>query len=81
MKNSNNTLVEVTQPKTLVEDLLTENRFWTFWSLDWTKKVYVRWNGQTKFSKIIYDMKKRMKVKELGYERQVQIKTPEVTYA
>lgn len=38
--------------KTLIEDLLTENRYWTFWSSDWSKKVRIVWGGKTKWKDI-----------------------------
>lgn len=48
--------------KTLIEDLLTENRFWTFWTLDWKNKVDIFWGGKTEWKKVCIAVKKHMKI-------------------
>jgi hypothetical protein len=65
----------------IINDLLTENRFWTFWSTDWSVKVYVQWNQKTKFKDIISNIKSCHEFKNSnatlgGYERQLEIKKP-----
>ena len=64
---------------TLINDLLTENRYWTFWSKDWSKRINIFWGGKTKFKTITNKM-----IKELGegcgYERQLQLRKPDVTF-
>lgn len=68
---------------TLLHSLLTENRFWTFWMPDFTKKVYIQWGGKTKFKQVIKEARKHLGIKGFGeicYERQVQIKQPELTF-
>lgn len=64
----------------LVEDLLTENRFWTFWSSDWSKKVYVYWGGKTSFKKIIEQISKLDGMDDFVYERQVSLKSPDLKF-
>lgn len=65
---------------TLIQNLLTENRYWTFWSADWSKRINIFWGGKTKFTSI----KKKM-IKQLGegcgYERQVQLREPDITFS
>lgn len=70
---------------TLIEDLLTENRFWTFWSEDWNTRVNVQWNGKTKFKDVVKAVEKSTQFKTsaspmAGYERQVDIKTPDIIF-
>lgn len=68
---------------TLMHSLLTENRFWTFWLPDFTKKVYVQWGGKTKFKEVIKEARKHLGLKpqaEICYERQIQIKTPQLIF-
>lgn len=72
------------EPGTLMHSLLTENRFWTFWLPDFTKKVYVQWGGETKFKEVIGEARKHLGLKpraEICYERQVQIKEPQLIFA
>lgn len=67
------------QTSNLVKDLLTENRFWTFWSSDWSKKLNVRWEGSIKFSDVLQTMK--MKLGEgIMYERSIEIQTPDIKF-
>lgn len=65
--------------KTLIKDLLTENKYWTFSSSDWTTRINVYWKGKTKWK----DVEKEM-VRILGngcvHERQVQLKDPDMTF-
>jgi hypothetical protein len=65
---------------TLIEDLLTENRYWTFWTPDWSKKVCIFWNGEIPFKNVIEVCKKHLGTKEVGYERQVELKEPEIIF-
>lgn len=75
--------------KTLIQDLLTENRYWTFWSADWSTRINVYWEGKTKWSQVVSEVKKIMlskhnghlqDVHSMGYERQVQLREPDVTF-
>ena len=65
--------------KTLIQDLLTEDRYWTFWTSDWSKRINILWGGKTKFE----DVKKTM-MEKLGadciYERQVELREPEISF-
>jgi hypothetical protein len=68
---------------TLIYDLLTENRFWTFWMPDWSEKVYVQWGGKTKFSVVKNAARKYLGIKRnglIGYERQTEIKNPKLIF-
>lgn len=70
--------------KTLINDLLTENRYWTFWSSDWTVRVNVFWEGKTKWKDVVSAVRVKMnKVKgeEVGYERQVQLRNPDLSFS
>lgn len=72
----------------LVKDLLTENRYWAFWSGDWTVCIYIYWTGQTKWSEVVQAVKNEMitrnvrlqAVHEIGYERQVQLREPDMSF-
>jgi hypothetical protein len=65
----------------LVNDLLTENRYWTFWSENWQTRVNVLWNGQTPWEIVKNEMKiKYFRQVNFGYERQVQLKNPDITF-
>lgn len=66
---------------TLLQDLLTENRYWTFSSLDWNKRVNVWWNGSISFA----DVKETIKLKyfpneDFYYERQIELKEPDIKF-
>lgn len=63
----------------LIQDLLTENRYWTFWSADWSKRMNVFWEGKTKFDTIKMEMTKKLG-NGFGYERQVQLQKPDIKY-
>lgn len=70
--------------KTLINDLLTENRYWTFWSSDWTIRVNVFWEGKTRWKDVVAAVRVKMnKVKgeEIGYERQVQLRNPDLSFS
>lgn len=67
------------QNNTLINDLLSENRYWTFWSSDWSQRVNIFWGGKTKFSTITKQMIKQLG-KGCGYERQVQLKEPDLSF-
>jgi hypothetical protein len=64
---------------TLTQDLLLENRYWTFWSSDWTKRINVFWLGKTKWNDIIEEMCSHLG-NDLIYERQVQLQEPDCLY-
>lgn len=66
--------------KGLVHDLLTENRYWTFWSSDWTKRINVFWEGKTKWKTIEAEIRKTLG-EGFGYERQVQLRNPDLKFA
>jgi hypothetical protein len=66
--------------KTMKTDLLTENRYWTFWSSDWSKRINIKCNGETPFKKIVSEIKKKEGMKNCGYERQVELRTPDITF-
>lgn len=75
---------------TLIKDLLTENRFWTFWSGDWSIRINVYWQGQTKWSEVIQAVKNKMlkdypnklqTIHDMGFERQVQLREPDIKFA
>ncbi len=53
-----------------IEELLTENRFWTFWSADMEKCIHVFWKQKTKFAFILDAMKEKLG-EGFGYERSV----------
>lgn len=66
---------------TFIQDLLTENRYWTFWSGDWSIRITVYWGGKTKWSEVVKGVKLRMlndypekvrTIHDMGRERQVQ---------
>lgn len=63
----------------LIKDLLTENRYWTFWKSDWSECIYVFWGGKTKWKQIEEIVSKRLGA-DFIYERQVELKTPELTF-
>lgn len=67
---------------TITQDLLTESRFWSFWSKDWNKRISVRWDGTTPFRKVVKSVTDQFfKDTELaGWERQVTIKTPDIVF-
>ena len=68
---------------TLIQDLLTENRYWTFWTSDWSKKVNVLWGGKTPFKNVITGARRALKKtrgQEILYERQVQLKQPDISF-
>lgn len=73
----------------LVEDLLAENRYWTFWSSDWTLKVDIFWEGKTKWRDVVNAVKERMfkmnknkliEIHNLSYERQVILCNPDMSF-
>jgi hypothetical protein len=63
----------------LVNELLNENRYWTFWKADWSDKRYVYWGGVTKFEEI-KDAMKLLLGEDCMYERQVQLKDPDYSF-
>lgn len=65
---------------TLIHTLLTEDRYWTFWAKGWTKKLRVTWNGKTKFAEIIKQMEEKLG-DGMMYERQIEVKEPDFTFA
>lgn len=65
---------------TLIEDLLTENRYWTFWKPDWSEKVHIFWDGKTPFKKVIQTCQEYLGAKKLLYERQVSLKEPQIIF-
>lgn len=68
---------------TLIKDLLTENKFWTFWSSDWSQKVNILWSGKTKWKDVIAEVRKKMnktKGEIINYERQVQLVHPDLIF-
>lgn len=69
--------------KNLIQDLLTENKYWTFWSDSWTIKVNVLWNGKTKWSAVKKAISDQYFPHGMGfgYERQVELKEPDITFA
>lgn len=64
----------------ITKDLLTENRYWTFWSSDWSKRINVYWEGKTKFSNICNALKIKLG-KDLTYERSVEIQEPDIQFS
>lgn len=74
------------QANTLVQDLLTENRYWTFWSCDWKIRVNVFWAGKTKWADVkkavgkkYFNLGKRNEI-EHGCERQVSLQKPDISF-
>jgi hypothetical protein len=65
--------------KTLIEDLLTENRYWTFWKSDWSQHIYVFWGGKTNWKEVEKQMVQKLG-KGLKFERQVELKEPQIVF-
>lgn len=63
----------------VIHDLLTENRLWTFWNSEWSEHIYIQWNGKTKFKTIINKMKKKLG-DDIFFERQVSIENPNLIF-
>lgn len=69
--------------KTLIEDLLTENRFWTFSSTDWKQRVNIVWGGKTNWEDVVWEVRKKIlktKGEEIYFERQVELTKPDLTF-
>lgn len=69
--------------KTLLQSLLTEDRYWTFWSSDWRIRVNVFWGGKTKWAQVKKAVSDKYFAKgkiEHGYERQIQIREPNISF-
>lgn len=73
----------------IMQDLLTENRYWTFWSGDFSIRVNVFWEGKTKWSEVVKAVKNKMlndfpgklrTIHEMKYERQGELKKPDITF-
>lgn len=64
---------------TLIKDLLTENRFWTFWKSDYSERINVQWNGKTKFPDIIKEVEKKFG-KKFMYERNIAPEKIDLTF-
>lgn len=75
----------------LIEDLLNENRYWTFNASNWEEfssngikqRYNIFWGGKTKWNKVIAEVRKKMgKVhgEEIYYERQVVLKKPDISF-
>lgn len=62
------------------KDLLTENNYWTFWSNGWSKNYSVYWGGQIPFDSVKEALRGYLG-EGFTYERQVEIKNPDLKFA
>lgn len=64
-----------TKDKLLIESLLTDNSHWNFWEKNWTKVVFIKWNGETPFKEVRKIAAKHMGIKEceMIYERSLSL--------
>jgi hypothetical protein len=74
---------------TLVQGLLIENRYWTFWSGDWKYRINIYWGGETKWKDVVRQVKQQMAaiagvslhaLHEMVYEREVQLREPDMSF-